>query len=170
MSEREEIFEIVDEFNNIVGKAPRSECHGNPALIHRTARVIVFHPEGEMLLQKRSNTKDIQPGKWDTAVGGHLEQGEEFIDATLREMEEELGIKANQKLEFLFDSSIRNEIESENIRVFSVISEGPFDFNRDEIDEVRFWSLEEIKNRGFFEDFTPNLVKEMKKLGWIREK
>lgn len=63
-----ERFEVFDETGNPLGLAPRSACHGNPRLVHRTAHVVVTHPDGRLLLQKRAATKDIQPGKWDTAV------------------------------------------------------------------------------------------------------
>jgi isopentenyldiphosphate isomerase len=160
----EEIFEIVDENNNVVGTAKRRECHGNPALLHRTVHVIVFHPDGRMLLQKRSMNKDIQPGKWDTAVGGHLMPGEDFEIAARREMQEELGVPGNLPLKYLFDSKIRNKIESENTRVYSTVCEGPFDFPKDEIDDVKFWTVFELRN-GLSEDyFTENLKVELAKL------
>ena len=99
-----EFFDIYDEQGNHIGTAPRSECHGNPALIHRTAHVVVIHPEsGDILLQKRNMTKDIQPGKWDTAVGGHLALGEDFETGAKRELAEELGID-DAELFHIFDS------------------------------------------------------------------
>ena len=71
--------DLLDIYNNSgwrIGMALRSQCHGNPKLLHHTAHVVVFHPDGgRILLQKRSMDKDIQPGKWDTAVGGHLMLG-----------------------------------------------------------------------------------------------
>ena len=75
----EELFDIYDEAGNRIGTTPRRKCHGDPTLLHHTAHVVVFHPEtGAILLQKRSFMKDIQPGKWDTAVGGHLALGEDY--------------------------------------------------------------------------------------------
>ena len=75
----EELFDIYNEAGEHVGHAPRSRCHGDPSLIHRTCHVVIIHPaSGEILLQKRSLAKDIQPGKWDTAVGGHLALGEDY--------------------------------------------------------------------------------------------
>ena len=74
----DEIFEIVDIGNNIIGTTPRSQCDGNPKLCHRTEHVVVLNKLGDILLKRRSNNKDIQAGKWDTAVGGHLMVGESF--------------------------------------------------------------------------------------------
>ncbi len=160
-----EYFDIYDEAGNHLGKAPRKECHGNPALIHCTAHVAVLHPEnGKLLLQKRRMDKDIQPGKWDTAVGGHLDAGENFESAARRELAEELGVKTAVELFHLFDSRIRNSIESENTRVFGVKLSGPFEFQKEEIDDVRFFSAAELDDPEWRKNFTPNLLVELEDL------
>ena len=159
----EEYFDIVDENDQVIGSAPRSRCHGDPSLVHRTAHVVVLHPDGQrILLQKRARTKDIQPGKWDTAVGGHLAHGESYEDGARREMSEELGLPRDLPLKFLFRSEIRNEIESENVGIFLLVSDGPFHFQQEEIDEVRFFTREELAN--YADDFTPNLRRELAEL------
>ncbi len=158
----DEIFEIVDDNNNIIGTAPRSQCHGNPELCHRTAHVIVLNKSGDILLQKRSKDKDIQPGKWDTAVGGHLMVGEAFEEAAVREMNEELGIPPEQPITFLFNMKIRNKIESENVAVFSTVYSGPFIVQKSEIDEVKFWPVDELVNNMIESSFTPNCILEIK--------
>ena len=161
----EEYFDLYDEAGNRIGKALRKECHGNPALLHHTAHVMVFHPEtGAVLLQKRSMDKDIQPGKWDTAVGGHLALGEDYLAGAKRELREELGVKSEPELFFLFDAKIRNEIESEDTRVFGAKLSGPFAFQKEEIDEVRFWTKAELLDEENHALFTPNLVVEIKRL------
>lgn len=160
---QEEMFDIVDENDRVIGSAPRRCCHGDPSLIHRTAHVVVFHPDGKrILLQLRTRTKDIQPGKWDTAVGGHLDRGEEYETAARREMREELGLSSELPLKYLFDSRIRNSVESENVRVFAIESAGPFHFQESEIDEVRFFSRAELE--ALRSDCTPNLLLELEKL------
>lgn len=85
-----ECFDVIDGSGNIIGTATRKECHGNRDLTHRTVHVLVFNSAGELYLQKRSMNKNIQPGKWDTSVGGHLDLGENFQQAVHREMKEEL--------------------------------------------------------------------------------
>ena len=161
----EELFDIYDEAGNRVGVAPRRECHGNPKLLHHTAHVVVFHPEtGAVLLQKRAVTKDIQPGKWDTAVGGHLALGEEYETGARRELAEELGVTSPVKLEYLFDGKIRNEIESEDTRVFGLRMAEGFKFQTSEIDEIRFWSAAELFAPANRRDFTPNLCAELDEL------
>jgi isopentenyl-diphosphate delta-isomerase type 1 len=157
----QEYIDIVTEDNNIIGKALRSECHGNPGLIHRAAHILVFNSTGQLLLQKRSMNKDIQPGKWDTSVGGHVESGESYEKAAYRELEEELGIK-NVNLDYLYDYKMRNEIESENIRSYLCKFNGRIDFNKDEIDEICFWKIEEIKKQLGSGIFTPNFEQEIK--------
>ena len=159
-----EFFDIYDENGNHLGIAPRSECHRNPALIHCTAHIAVKHPEtGDLLLQKRRMDKDIQPGKWDTAVGGHLALGEDFATGALRELSEELGIK-DAELFHIFDSKIRNDIESEDVRVFGAFIADGFTFDPGEIDEIRFWNRSELESPGNRKNFTPNLVTELELL------
>ena len=88
-----EYFDLVTEDDSkITGRASREECHGNPSLIHRAVRIMLFHPDGRLLLQKRSVRKKVQGGKWDAAVGGHVSSGESIADAVKRELMEELGL------------------------------------------------------------------------------
>lgn len=159
-----EYFEIVDEDDRVIGKALRSECHGNPSLVHRVAHVLVFDRQGRLLLQKRSMSKDVQPGKWDTSVGGHLDPGETYEEAARREMFEELGV-ADLPLTLLHAYPMRNDFESENVVTFTACCDGPFSFSLSEIDEVKFWTAPEIDealSRGIL---TPNFEDE-----WARWK
>ena len=155
-----EYLDIVTEDNVVIDKALRSECHGNPNLIHRAAHILVFNTRGQLILQKRSLNKDIQPGKWDTSVGGHVDSGESYEEAAYRELYEELGIKGIG-LEYLYDYKLRNEVESENIRSYCCIYDGDITFNPYEIDDVRFWDIEEIKSKMGHGLFTPNFEQEM---------
>jgi isopentenyl-diphosphate delta-isomerase type 1 len=145
MNESGEMLEIVDSDGNVTGRAPRSEVHGNPALIHRVVHVLVFDRRGRLLLQKRSPQKDVAPGKWDTSVGGHVNPGEDIRDAALREAKEELGV-TGVELRFLYRYLFSNHIESELVSSFSCIREGEIRFNSSEIDEVRYWELQEIRD------------------------
>jgi len=154
-----EYFDIVDENDRVIGRAPRRRCHGDPSLVHRVAHVLVFNGRGELLLQKRSLSKDIQPGKWDTSVGGHLDLGETYLEAAVREMSEELGIKGIP-LTFLYHSKIRNEIESENVATYLARYDGEVAFSEEEIDEVRHWRPEEIDVALGTGAFTPNFEEE----------
>lgn len=139
-----EFLETIDIKGNVTGLAGRSELHGNPSLIHRVVHVLVFNNRGELLLQKRSQNKDVAPGKWDTSVGGHVNPGEDILDAAKREMEEELGI-SGCRLNFLYEYLFSNHIESELVSTFSCIYDGEIYFNKDEIDEVKFRDLKSIE-------------------------
>ncbi len=158
---RPEIFDIVDEQNKVTGQASRQEVHGNPSLIHRVVHVLVFNPKGELFLQKRSRCKDVHPGKWDTSVGGHVDAGESYDDAALREMREELGIQGI-KLEFLHTYLHKNSFESEFVQSYRCCWDGSIRTDPEEIEEGRFWSLKEISDSDPLL-FTPNFLDELKR-------
>ena len=92
MDNQQEIFPIVDENGEVIGSATRGECHSGSKLLHPVVHLHVFNTKGEIYLQRRPDWKDIQPGKWDTAVGGHIDYGETPDEALNREVREELGI------------------------------------------------------------------------------
>ncbi len=140
----EEYLEIINENGEVIGLAPRSEIHGNPSLMHRVVHVLVFNEKGDILLQKRSMNKDVAPGKWDTSVGGHVNPGEDLLGSAMREMEEELGIKGKD-LEYLYSYVHTNPYETEHVTTFGFVHNGPVTFNREEIEEVRFWSIDDIR-------------------------
>ncbi len=142
--DQEEHLEIVDYQGNVIGSARRSEVHGNPSLIHRVVHVLVLNRKGEILLQKRSQNKDVAPGRWDTSVGGHVGVGEDLVTSSKREMLEELGISGYDP-EYLYSYIHSNPYETELVTTFHYRYEGEFSFNREEIDEIRFWSIEEIR-------------------------
>lgn len=146
----EELLEIVDTSGKTIGTAPRSVIHGNPSLLHKVVHVLVFNTAGALLLQKRSINKDVAPGRWDTSVGGHVDHGEELGAAVLREMQEELGVSPENGLEQLYSYIHANDYESELVFTYRCVHDGPFRFNHDEIDEIRFWTIEELL--GMLED------------------
>ncbi|MBI5196514.1 MAG: NUDIX domain-containing protein [Nitrospirae bacterium] len=150
----EELLEVVNEKGEVLKTLPRSEIHGNPSLMHRVVHVLVFNGKGGLILQKRSMNKDVASGKWDTSVGGHVNQGESIEEALNREMEEELGIKA-RGLNFLYTYIHSNPYETELVYTYSCRYDGKIHFNKDEIDEVRSWDIKEIEHslgKGTFSD------------------
>lgn len=142
----DEILEVVNEEGITIRTAPRTVIHGNPSLLHKVVHLLVLNKEGHILLQKRSPKKDVAPNKWDTSVGGHIEAGESLEDALKRETLEELGFECAKPV-FLYSYIHSNSYESELVYTYICNYEGPFAFNKDEIDEIRFWNLEEIKNQ-----------------------
>jgi len=164
-----ELLELVDDHGETTGVAPRSQCHGNPALAHRAVHVFVRNREGLIFLQKRSDSKDVQPGRWDTSVGGHVVPGESYEEAAAREMEEELGIRLDDlggpaSLVPLHTYFWRSRTETEYVRTFRVEWEGPFTINPDEISEGRFWSESELRRAIGKGILTPNLEDELRRL------
>lgn len=161
-----EIFPIVDECGNTVGKATRGECHSGSKLLHPVVHLHVFNSRGELYLQKRPEWKDIQPGKWDTAVGGHIDYGETVDEALRREVREELGITSftpRHLTSYVFES-VR---EREYVNVFSTIYDGTVSPSS-ELDGGRFWPLSEILENMGKGVFTPNFEQEFVRLGLDR--
>lgn len=158
----EEWFDLVDESGRPVGRARRRECHGNPTLIHPAVHVFVFGSDGRLFLQRRSPAKDIQPGRWDTSVGGHLRPGEAPDDGARREMREELGIEA--PLRFSHAYVWRSDVETEYVRAYVARHDGPFRLDPAEIAEGRFWSAAEIVGARRTGVFTTNFEHE---LDWL---
>ena len=157
--EGEEWFDLISSDGKVIGKAPRSAVHGNPSLLHPVVHLHVFNKNGQLFLQKRSQRKKVQPGKWDTAVGGHISSGEGVLNALKREAFEELGIKKNNYLP-LFRYIMKNEYESELVYTFRITDNGPFKINKDEIELGRFWGIKDIEFNLGKNVFTPNFEQE----------
>jgi len=162
-----ELLDLVDEHGEIIGVVRRGDCHGNPALAHRTAHVVVRNSRGEYFLQKRSIRKLIQPGRWDTSVGGHVLAGETYETAALKELGEELGIALVDRGELRpsHDYVWKTPVETEHVRTFVLVREGPFVLQREEIDDGRFWSEADLTAAVGTGVLTPNLEEEMRQLG-----
>jgi isopentenyldiphosphate isomerase len=160
----EEWFPIVDEDGNTIGKALRSVCHdGTSMLLHPVVHLHFFNSKGELYLQKRSMSKDIQPGKWDTSVGGHVNPGEDPADAVIREASEELGLN-DLSPRFLIRYVWQSSRERELVHSYTIISDLLPEINRNEIEEGRFWTKEAIKEALDTGVFTPNFEHEFRLL------
>ena len=160
---REELFPLVDEAGNVVGSATRKECHSGTFWLHPVVHLHVFNSKGELYLQKRSMLKDVQPGKWDTAVGGHVDAGETILEALAREVREELGI-TEAEFKPLFVYPYRSTTEYELVNAYYTVYDGPISPDPVEVDEGKFWPLDEIKNAIGKEVLTPNFEMEFEKV------
>ncbi len=129
----EEIFDLVNERDEVIGRRARSEVH-RLGLLHRAVHVLVFNARGDLFLQKRSLNKDRQPGVWDSSASGHLDAGESYDAAAVRELREELGWAAARPLERLFKLDACAETDREFVWVYRGEAEGPFTLPPDEIE------------------------------------
>lgn len=157
---REELFPVVDPDGNEISRAPRSLCHdGLSMLLHPVVHLHLFNERGELYLQLRAKTKDLLPGYWDTSVGGHMDPDETPEEALRREALEELGISNfNYRLirKYIWESNREGEL----VYSFMGISDEKPEINREEIDEGRFWSVDEIRKKLHMNIFTPNFEHE----------
>lgn len=156
---KEEWFPLIDEQGNTIGKATRRECHNGSKLLHPVVHLHIINNDGELYLQKRSVNKDIQPGKWDTAVGGHIDYGETVEEALAREVREELGIThfiPIHVLTYIFES----DREREMVNTFYTVYTGKMQIDPVEIDDGRFWTFSEIHENMGKGIFTPNFEQE----------
>lgn len=155
----QELFPLVDEEGNVVGKATRGECHNGSRLLHAVVHLHVFNSKGEVYLQKRPEWKDIQPGKWDTAVGGHIDYGETPEQALIREVSEELGItdfEPERVGRYVFDSRREREL----VYVNKTTYDGLITPSAEELDGGRFWTMQEIRAAIGQNILTPNFESE----------
>ena len=159
---QDELLPLVDENGNITGAATRGECHNGSMMMHPVVHLHVFNSKGELYLQKRPEWKDIQPGKWDTAVGGHIDLGEHVEQALFREAGEELGIEGFTP-EALPQYVFRSEGECEMVYPYKTVYDKDIRPS-EETSGGRFWSMDEIRESIGKDILTPNFEQEFKKL------
>ena len=152
-----EILDVVDKQDNIVGHAPRHEVH-KKKLMHRSIHVLVFNLSGNLFLQKRSLIKDENPGLWDTSVSGHVDSGENYFDCANREINEELGI--NVLIDELVQITPQVNTNWEHVRVYTAITNSVIQINRHEILEGKYFPIEEVSYviKESPENFTPTFL------------
>ena len=158
----EEMFPVVDENGNIVDVATRGKCHDGSKLLHPVVHLHVFNKQGELYLQKRPSWKQIQPDKWDTAVGGHVDLGENIDMALKREAAEEIGLH-DFTPEFIKSYVFESDIEKELVYAYKVTYEDEVTPS-EELECGRFWCMEDIRQQLGKGIFTPNFEREFENL------
>lgn len=156
---QQELFPVVDEEGNVIGKILRGQAHDGTKILHPVVHLHVFNSKGELYLQHRPAWKDIQPDKWDTATGGHVDYGEDVESALKREVREELGI-TDFTPEFVCKYIFEGKRERELVYVHRTTYDGPVTPSAEELAGGRFWSREEILSSIGKGIFTPNFEDE----------
>lgn len=162
MDNKNELLPIVDSDGNVTGSMTRGEAHGGAKTLHPVVHLHVFNPKGDIYLQRRPDWKDVQPGKWDTATGGHIGFGEDIETALRREVVEELGINDFQYKSlghYVFES----DVEKELVYVHTTVYEKEIHPNAEELNGGRYWTKEEVKQNIGKGVFTPNFEHEYRK-------
>jgi len=139
-----EIFDVVDENDQVIGQATRAEVHAQK-LVHRAIHVFVTNKRGDLLLQKRSLLKDACPGVWDSSVSGHLDAGEDYAAAAVRELEEEMGITCECEIEEIAKIAPCANTGWEHVKLFRARHDGSLRFPSAEIDAAVWFPLTEIE-------------------------
>jgi isopentenyldiphosphate isomerase len=160
---KEEWVPLVDENGKVTGQAPRSQVHNGSKLLHPVVHMQVLNRNKAILLQKRPETKLIQPGKWDTAVGGHISSGENLEQALQKEAWEEIGLK-NFSAKLLQVYKWESEVEAELVYLFVTHDFKNYSVHSDEVVEARFWTKNQIENQLGQQVFTPNFEHEFQLL------
>jgi isopentenyldiphosphate isomerase len=139
----EEIFDVVDARDQVIGRRPRGEVH-RLGLMHRAVHVLVYDTKGRIFLQKRSMKKDRQPGLWDSSASGHVDSGETYEACAVRELREEIGLQPGSLPLKLFKLAASPETDQEHVWVYRCEAEGPFTLAPDEIERGDWFEPAEV--------------------------
>lgn len=137
-----EMFDVVDENNEVIGKETREKVH-KEGLKHRAVHIFVINSKGQLFIQKRTMSKDLYPGAWDSSVGGNVGSGETYDYAAKRELKEELGIEVELELKHKLEASPDTGWEFVNFYICKY--DGPINIDPEEIEEAHFFDIQQIR-------------------------
>lgn len=160
----QELLPVVDPDGNVVGQTTRGVAHnGVDKPLHPVVHLHVYNKRGDLFLQHRPAWKDIQPDRWDTAVGGHIDWGEDVPSALRREVREEIGLEVGDEAEFLMRYVFESPRERELVNVFRLVTDEQPRPSA-ELDGGQFFSPQEIEDRMGKDFFTPNFEQEYRRI------
>lgn len=137
---QEEWLDVVNANDQVVGRATRQDVHFR-GLIHRACHIFVYRPSGELFVQKRSDTKDNEPGLWDSSCAGHVDSGEDYLNCAVRELHEELGLTIEpQELTFRFMLPPKVETGNEIAAVYTLVTNADLRLDPEEVADGT-WAL-----------------------------
>lgn len=154
-----EMLPLVEPGGLVYGQATREYCHSGSHVLHPVVHLHIIDHYGRLYLQKRSMTKDLLPGYWDTAVGGHVSYGETILEALYRETSEELGLTAFNPLAlgaYIWQTGRDNEY----VFVHAMLGHPDLHPNAAEVSEGRWWTFEELDRATGQNVLTPNFESE----------
>jgi isopentenyldiphosphate isomerase len=149
----QELLDVVDTNDRVIEVRPRGEVH-RLGLMHRSVHILVFNSAGDFFIQKRSMSKDSNPGLWDSSAAGHVDSGEDYLGCATRELGEELGIYQASSLEPLFRLSATQTTGMEHCTVYHCLYDGPMTLQEEEIEEGAWISQHEMDRRVSAQDPT----------------
>ncbi|NOQ15705.1 MAG: NUDIX domain-containing protein [Methyloprofundus sp.] len=159
-----ELIPVVNEQDIFIENRPRKEVH-RLGLRHRAVHILVFNDMGQLFLQKRSLTKDINAGLWDTSAAGHVDANESYDACAHRETIEELGVCVGKTLSYICKITAKPETGMEFVQVYRCQHNGPFTLEAAEIDDGQWFSIADISQRVANDD--PSLTDTFKTL-WLK--
>lgn len=158
-----EMVPVVDEHGVVLGQATRKWCHSGEKALHPVVHLHVLNRNCELYIQKRSMSKDLLPGYWDTAVGGHVGYGESILEALYREAGEELGLYDFNPV-YLTSYVWESETEKELVNVFAAVGSFELHPDREEVADGRYWPFDDIEAHMSHSVFTPNFEQEFRRV------
>lgn len=160
---QKELFLVVNKQDKIIGYRTRYDCHHDKNLIHRAIGVVIFNSKGQILLQKRSKLKDLNPGLYTLSASGHVTKGQTYYQAAQRELDEELGIKIPLKREKRYLAKSHQETEMDCL--FTGQYDGPFYPAKDEVEKVEFVDINNLPK--MISELTPFAILSLKELNLL---
>lgn len=158
-----EMLPLVELSGLVYGQATRAWCHSGSKALHPVVHLHIIDRMGRIYLQKRSRSKDLLPGYWDTAVGGHVTYGEQALEALYREAAEELGLHGFNPV-FLDNYVYQTQRDSEFVLIFAMVGHPDLDPDNAEVSEGKWWTMEEIDAAIGKGVLTPNFESEFSRI------